>query len=155
MTDNTNGSNDNTETTPKAPRVVKHRDEKIKDLREDIVELQARIAKKEELLSALTTEAENEESIANLAAGDAITFAFGRAATRRVQSGVVRAVQRTDGNVLLKVETGEGFDAQLVLIDAGAVLLTGEQVEAEEARIAAAKAKAEEEAAAEAAGGEA
>lgn len=131
-------------TAPKKPRVVKHRDEKIKDLREDIAKLEGQMGRKYEQLDALLLEAENEQAIARLADGDAISYAFGRAATRRIRSGVVRAVAENDkGLVQIKVETGEGFESEFNIIDASAVLLTPEQVEAEQARIDAAQAAAE------------
>ncbi len=128
----------------KAPRVVKHRDEKIKDLREDLVALQEKMDKKAAQLQALVTEAENEEAIANLSEGDTVSYAFGRAATRRIRSGVIRATTTNEkGVVQLKVETGEGFDSEFNIIDSSAVLLTPEQIEAEQARIDEARAKAE------------
>lgn len=131
-------------TAPKKPRVIKHRDEKIKDLREDIAKLEGQMGRKYEQLDALLLEAENEQAIARLADGDAISYAFGRAATRRIRSGVVRAVAENDkGLVQIKVETGEGFESEFNIIDASAVLLTPEQVEAEQARIDAAQAAAE------------
>jgi len=145
-------SNENTgDNTEKKPRVVKHRDEKIKDLQVDIEELQAKIAKKNELLAALQNEAENESAIAKLQDGDAISYEFGRAATRRIRSGVVRAVAENDkGIVQIKVETGEGFESEFNIIDASNVLLTAEQVEAAQARIDTANAEAAAKAAAEA-----
>lgn len=134
--------------TPKKPRVIKHRDAKIEDLREDIVKLQAQQQRKQDQLDALLMEAENEQAIANLSDGDAISYAFGRAATRRIRSGVVRAVAENDkGLVQIKVETGEGFESEFNIIDASAVLLTPEQVETEQARIDAAQAAAEAKAA--------
>lgn len=137
-----------TDNTEKKPRVIKHRDAKIEDLREDIAKLQERIEKRQLQLSTLEQEAENEEAIANLAEGDSVSYVFGRAATRRIRSGVVRAVNTNDkGVVMLKVETGEGFDSEFNIIDASGVLLTPEQVEAEQARIDAAIEKAEAKAA--------
>lgn len=131
--------------TTKKPRVVKHRDEKIKDLREDIAKLEGQMGRKLEQLDALLLEAENEQAIARLSDGDAISYVFGRAATRRIRNGVVRAVATNDkGIVQIKVETGEGFESEFNIIDASAVLLTPEQVEAEQARIDAAQAAAEE-----------
>lgn len=148
MTENT------TAAPPKAPRVVKHRDEKIKDLGVDIAELQAKIAKKNEQLAALQQEADNEAAITNLKEGDGVSYVFGRAATRRIRSGVVRAVSVNDkGITMLKVETGEGFESEFNIIDASGVLLTAEQVEAEQARIDAAVAEAKAAADAEAAKG--
>lgn len=140
--------NDNTD--QKKPRIVKHRDEKIKDIREDIEKLMEKVQKKEDQLAVLVQEAENEEAINNLTDGDAISYVFGRAATRRIRNGVVRAVAENDkGLVQIKVETGEGFESEFNIIDASAVLLTPEQVQAEQDRID------EAQRAAEAQGGEA
>ena len=131
------------QTNEQTTRTVKHRDEKMADLLIDIAALQEKINKKQAQYDALKMEADNEEAIAALQPGDNVSYAFGRAATRRIRSGVVRAVNTNDKGVTqLKVETGEGFDSEFNIIDASAVLLTAEQVEAEQARIDAAAAEA-------------
>ncbi len=100
-------------------------------------------AKKQEQLDALELEAANEQAIKDLSEGDGISYVFGRASTRRIRSGVVRAVSVNDkGITMLKVETGEGFDSEFNIIDASGVLLTAEQVQAEQARIDTATAEA-------------
>lgn len=132
-------------TSAKAPRAVKHIDEKIADLKLDIISLMEKVNKKNEQLDALEMEAANEQAIKDLSEGDGISYVFGRAATRRIRSGVVRAVSVNDkGITMLKVETGEGFDSEFNIIDASGVLLTAEQVQAEQARIDEAAAKAAE-----------
>ena len=136
---------------------VNFRDVKKAQLAEDIAKLEAKLNAAREKLANIDTEVENEERLAALAEGDAISYAYGRAATRKVRSGVVRAIAKNDkGLVQLKVETGEGFESEFNIIDASSVLFTPEQVEAENAKIAAALVElAEKEAAkaAEAAGG--
>ncbi len=140
MNDQTNTA---AQTEAKAPRAVKHIDEKIADLQLDIIGLIEKQAKKQEQLDALELEAANEQAIKDLSEGDGISYVFGRASTRRIRSGVVRAVSVNDkGITMLKVETGEGFDSEFNIIDASGVLLTAEQVQAEQARIDTATAEA-------------
>lgn len=121
----------NENTTPSTEEVVtiSHRDAKLNDLREDLVAAQAKVTKIEERIAALSLEAENEQAIAELAPGSEVSYTYGRAANRRILSGVVRFVGTNDkGVVQLKVETGTGFDSEFNLIDASALLLTAEQI---------------------------
>lgn len=124
-----------TKPTEKKPRVVKHRDERIKDLREDIAALEAK-------LNALLQDAANEEAIANIEAGSEVAYVYGRAPQRRVLSGVVRAAGKNAAGLLqLKVEFGSGLDAEFHLIDAGSLLLNADQIDA--AKVASEQANAE------------
>ena len=135
----------NTEATTE---VVNHRDAKLADLREDLVKAYEKVAKIKEKIEAIEREIANEEAIKAIAPGSAVTYIFGRAANKRIMNGTVRVVGENDkGVVQMKVETGEGFDAEFHLIDASALLLSEEQVSAAEAEIEAAKAEAEAKAA--------
>lgn len=139
---------------------ISHRDAKLNDLREDRVAVLAKLTKVDERIAALELEAVNEQAIAELAPGSEVSYTYGRAANRRIMSGIVRFVGTNDkGVVQLKVETGSGFDSEFNLIDASALLLTAEQIiaaqEAIDIVVAEARAAAEvaaKEAAAKAAG---
>lgn len=127
-----------TEQTPPVP----YREAKTAELQEKLKEAQAKVAKIEAQIAAFEADAANEEAINNLSSGDTVAYVYGRAANKRVLSGVVRYVGKTDkGAVQLKVETGEGLDAEFNLIDSTALLLTQEQVVAAQAAIDAEKAK--------------
>lgn len=128
---------------------VNFRDVMAAQLAEDIAKAEAKLQKLRDKLANFENEAANEERIAALAEGDAISYGYGRAATRKIRSGIIRAVAKNDkGLVQLKVETGEGFESEFNIIDSGAVLFTTEQLEAEQARIDAAVKEAAEAAAA-------
>lgn len=132
------------DTTTTAPAPIKHRDAKIADLNADIADLRKKIERKEEQRTLLEQEAANEQAISELAEGSKVAYLYGRALNKRVLQGTVRYVGTNDKNVTqLKVETGEGLDAEFNLIDASALLLTVEQVEAAQAEIDKAKADAE------------
>lgn len=141
MTENTN------------EQTISHRDAKLKDLREDIAELNAKIEKKQAQILLLEQEATNEAAIEALKQGDSVAYVYGRALNKRVLSGTVLIAGKTDkGAVQLKVQFGDGFDAEFHLIDGTSLLFTAEQVEAAQSEIDKAKADAAAEAAAKAAG---
>lgn len=129
------------------------------ELNEQIEKAEAKVAKLKQQLSDLLAGAENESRIEALAEGDTVSYGYGRAATRKLRNGIIRAIAKNEkGLVQLKVETGEGFESEFNIIDATSLLFTPDQVAAEQARIdaavaeaaAAAEAKAAAEAAAEA-----
>ncbi|WWO60234.1 hypothetical protein [Xanthomonas phage SB3] len=115
-------------------------------------ELELRISKDSERLEKLREQRASADAVAALDAGDNVTFAFGRAATRVIESGRIVAKATNDkGVVQFNVFTGEGIHAKTVLIDSSAVLLTEAAIEAEQraiedAKIEAAKVQAEKEA---------
>lgn len=123
MTDNTNAATDAnlpaTNEGKKGPRVVRARDEIIADLKEDIVALQAKLAKLEADKAA-------EEQLEALAVGDAVSFVYGRADNRRIESGSVIAAGRNDKGVFqFNVLTGEGLTSETKLIGAAAIVPPG------------------------------
>lgn len=127
---------------------VNFRDVMAAQLAEDIAKVEAKLQKLLDKKANFENEIANEERIAALAEGDTISYGYGRAATRKIRSGIIRAVAKNDkGLVQLKVETGEGFESEFNIIDSGSILFTAEQVDAEQARIAAAVAEAAEAAA--------
>lgn len=122
-------TNENTTPSTDDTVTISHRDAKLNDLREDLATAQAKVAKIAERIAALELEAENEQAIADLKPGAEVSYTYGRAANRRILSGVVRFVGTNDkGVVQLKVETGTGFDSEFNLIDASALLITAEQI---------------------------
>lgn len=100
----------------KGPRVVKHIDVRIEEAREDVNKAQAR-------LDALIAERNNRERYENLAAGQSVSFEFGRAEKRRVVTGTIQSIHDDGkGGKTLVVLTGEGLDQQINKIAATSVL---------------------------------
>jgi hypothetical protein len=139
-------SNENTNAaTDTAP--VSHYEAKRIELVEDIAAAQAKVDKLIASLAKLDAGQANAAAIEALTAGDSVAYVFGRGDKRRVLNGIVRATNKNDKGVLqLKVETGEGFDAEFNLIDSAALLLSAEEVEAAQQEIEKAKADAAEKA---------
>lgn len=137
-----------------APQTVTHTEAKLAELREDRVKAQAKVDAIDSKIEALLRTSANEAAIDALKSGDSVAYVYGRALNKRVLQGTVRATGKNDKNILqLKVESGEGLDAEFHLIDSSALLFTAEEVEAANAEISAAKAEAEAAAAAKAAEG--
>ncbi|UVB02992.1 hypothetical protein IVIADoCa2_15 [Xanthomonas phage vB_Xar_IVIA-DoCa2] len=123
---------------------VSHTEVKLAELREDRLKAMEKVNKIDEKIAALENAAANEAAIEALKAGDAVAYVYGRALNKRVLSGTVSATKKNDkGIVQLKVEHGEGFDAEFHLIDATALLFSSEEIEKAQADIDAAKAAAE------------
>lgn len=123
---------------------VSHTEVKLAELREDRLKAMEKVNKIDEKIAALENAAANEAAIEALKAGDAVAYVYGRALNKRVLSGTVSATKKNDkGIVQLKVEHGEGFDAEFHLIDATALLFNSEEIEKAQADIDAAKAAAE------------
>ncbi len=125
-------------------QTISHTEAKINELREDRAKAQAKVDAIDAKIEALLRTAANDAAIEALAPGSSVAYVYGRALNKRVLSGVVRATNKTDkGVVQLKVETGEGFDAEFNLIDATALLFSADEIEAAQAEIDEAKAEAE------------
>ncbi|UGL61191.1 hypothetical protein [Xanthomonas phage MUD8-T1] len=108
---------------------VGHYEAKRVELLEDIAKAQAKVDGLTEKLAKLDAVEANSAAIEALSAGDAVSYVFGRALNKRVLSGVVVATGKNDKGVLqLKVQTGEGLDAELNLIDSSALLMSAEEV---------------------------
>lgn len=136
-------------------QTVSHTEAKLAELREDRAKAQAKVDAIDAKIEALLRTAANEAAIESLSAGDAVSFVFGRAANKRILTGVIRATNKTDKGLLqFKVETGEGFDTEFSIIDSSALLFSTEEIEAAQAAINEAKAEAEAAAAAKAQGAE-
>lgn len=132
---------------------VSHYEAKRAELLEDISKAQAKVDALTDKLAKLDAVEANSAAIEALTAGDAISYVFGRALNKRVLSGVIIATGKNDKGVLqLKVQTGEGLDAELNLIDSSALLLTADEVVAAQAEIDKAIADAQAAAAAKAQG---
>lgn len=61
-------------------------------------------------------------TLANLSAGDVIEYMYGRGENRKQYAGVVNGVAETDKGKRVKVTTGEGFDAEIHVIDPSAIV---------------------------------
>lgn len=75
----------------------------------------------------LTNEINNAEALKNLGIGSVITIKQGRKfadkdTTRIVKATVIGKQDQEDGSTLYKVSYGEGFDADVAVINAGAIL---------------------------------
>ena len=109
--------------------VVSHYEDKRVELVEDIAKAQTRVDKLVEQLTKLDAAEQYAAAIEALTAGDAVSYVYGRALNKRVLSGVVIATGKNDKGVLqLKVQTGEGLDAELNLIDSSALLMSADDV---------------------------
>jgi uncharacterized small protein (DUF1192 family) len=123
MTDNTNTEQTNETATTKqgarGPRVVKHRDVKIAELREDIAALQAKLDK-------LEAEAAAEQQLESLGQGSVVSFVYGRGEKRRVETGTIIASGKNEkGNFQFNVLVGEGLNSTLRLVGAAAIVPPG------------------------------
>ena len=99
----------------------------------------AKVHKIDQKLDALEKAEQNAAAIAALSGGDSIAYVYGRAANKRVLSGIIRATNTNDKGVRqFKVEYGTGFDAEFHLIDQNSLLMSDEEVEAAQAEIDAA-----------------
>ena len=97
-----------------------------KTLPEKIEALEKRIADDSEKLAELIAERDNADRLSGVVAGTHVTIKLGRKFkdkdTTRVVPGVVVAVKEDDdGDKLLKVQIGDGFDAEYVVVGPGAI----------------------------------
>ena len=98
-----------------------------KTLPEKIEALEQRIEADLVKLEELRAERDNSERLAGVGAGTHVHIKMGRKFkdkdTTRIVSGVVVAVKEDEdtGDKLLKVQVGDGFDAEYVVVGLGAV----------------------------------
>lgn len=97
-----------------------------KTLPEKIEALEKRIADDTEKLAELIAERDNADRLSGVVSGTHVTIKLGRKFkdkdTTRVVPGVVVAVKEDDdGDKLLKVQIGDGFDAEYVVVGLGAI----------------------------------
>ena len=97
-----------------------------KTLPEKIEALEKRIADDSEKLAELIAERDNADRLSGVVAGTHVSIKLGRKFkdkdTTRVVPGVVVAVKEDDdGDKLLKVQIGDGFDAEYVVVGLGAI----------------------------------
>jgi hypothetical protein len=90
--------------------------------------LKDRIAADTAKLAELEAAAAAGNAMANLASGDVIEFLFGRGETRKQRAGVVLGVAETDKGKKIKVQTGEGFDAEILVISPDAIVAVAEDI---------------------------
>lgn len=118
---------------------VSHTEVKLAELREDRAKAMEKVHKIDAKIEALEKAEQNAAAVAALSDGDSIAYIYGRAANKRVLSGVIRATNTNDKGVRqFKVEYGTGFDAEFHLIDQNALLMSQEEVEAAQNEIDAA-----------------
>ena len=97
-----------------------------KTLAEKIEALELRIESDTAKLAEFIAERDNAERLAGVTAGTHVAVKLGRKFkdkdTTRVVPGIVVAVKEDDdGDKLLKVQVGDGFDAEYVIVGLGAV----------------------------------
>jgi hypothetical protein len=90
--------------------------------------LKDRIAADTAKLAELEAAAAAGNAMANLASGDVIEFMFGRGETRGKRAGVVLGIADVDGKKRIKVQTGEGFDAEILVIAPDAIVAVAEDI---------------------------
>lgn len=90
--------------------------------------LKARIAADTAKLAELEAAAAAGNAMANLASGDVIEFMFGRGETRKQRAGVVLGIAETDKGKRIKIQTGEGFDAEILVISPDAIVAVAEDI---------------------------
>lgn len=97
-----------------------------KTIAEKIEALEKRVENDTAKLEELIAERDNAERLAGVGPGTHVTVKLGRKFkdkdTTRVVPGIVVAVKEDDdGDKLLKVQVGDGFDAEYVIVGLGAV----------------------------------
>lgn len=88
--------------------------------------LKARIAADTAKLAEMEAAAAAGNAMEKLASGDVIEFMFGRGETRKQRAGVVLGIAEVDGKKRIKVQTGEGFDAEILVIAPDAIVAVAE-----------------------------
>ncbi|WP_155754006.1 hypothetical protein [Burkholderia vietnamiensis] len=91
-----------------------------------IESLKARIAADTAKLAEMEAAAAAGSAMDKLASGDVIEFMFGRGETRKQRAGVVLGIADTDKGKRIKVQTGEGFDAEILVISPDAIVAVAE-----------------------------
>ena len=123
----TNAAIDSAVTAAEAVAAVTEVRQRVKKtLAEKIEALELRIESDTAKLAEFIAERDNAERLAGVGAGTHVTVKLGRKFkekdTTRVVPGIVVAVKEDDdGDKLLKVQVGDGFDAEYVIVGLGAV----------------------------------
>lgn len=127
--------NNNAAAATKAPRVTKTIEVRVEEARTAVAKAQATLA-------ALESELNNRTRFENLAAGQVVSFEFGRAEKRRTLSGTILSVHEDPkGGKLLVVQSGEGLDIQINKVPASSIIFDGEAAAEEPAAVAEAAAE--------------
>ena len=88
-------------------------------LLQKMTQLQQSIVADTEKFNILKAEYDVIEALNSVAVGTAVSIKIGRAETTRVVDGVVIAVKiEEDGSAKYKVQYGEGFDADIAVVNA-------------------------------------
>lgn len=127
MTDETTFDQESAVSAAEAVAAVTETKARVKKtLPEKIEALEKRIADDTEKLAELIAERDNADRLSGVVSGTHVTIKLGRKFkdkdTTRVVPGVVVAVKEDDdGDKLLKVQIGDGFDAEYVVVGLGAI----------------------------------
>lgn len=133
MKGNTMNSNENnaiesaTTEAAAAPVVAKPKLSYMEKITARAQMLAARITTDTEEYNQIVAQINNVEALKNLNTGSKVTFKAGRKfadrdTTRIVEAVIVGAAAQEDGSMLYKVSFGEGFDAEVAVINAGQIL---------------------------------
>lgn len=110
-------ANGETVTTPAVPKTRK---EKLSDR---IEVLEKRIASDNAELAEKKLQLESVDRLASVAAGSNVIIRVGRAETSREVSATILGVKTTDsGDIRYKASFGEGFDAEVVIIQESQII---------------------------------
>jgi hypothetical protein len=90
--------------------------------------LRAKAAEYTAKADALEAAEKAGNTLANLASGGVIEFMFGRGETRKQRAGVVLGIAETDKGKRIKIQTGEGFDAEILVISPDAIVAVAEDI---------------------------
>lgn len=107
-----------------------------------ILTLEAKAAAAIEKFEKASADYEAQAAVRSISTGDAVTFQYGRAATKAIHSGTVIGVAQDKTGLQFNVLSGEGINSRTYLIGAAAVLLTADDVSAVELEIEEAQAEA-------------
>jgi hypothetical protein len=94
----------------------------------NVATLRAKAAEYTAKADALEATEKAGNAMANLASGDVIEFLFGRGETRKQRAGVVLGIAEVEGKKKIKVQTGEGFDAEILVIAPDAIVAVAEDI---------------------------
>lgn len=105
-----------------------------------LLTLELRAANAVEKFAKAKAEYDAQSAVRDLNPGDAVTFQFGRAATKEVRTGSILAIGESASGLQFNILSGEGINSKTSLVSADAILLTPEAIERVEQEIAEAKA---------------
>lgn len=93
-----------------------------------VAALRAKAAEYTAKADTLEAAEKSTNAMSTLASGDVIEFVFGRGENRKQRAGVVLGIAETDKGKRIKIQTGEGFDSEILVIDPSAIVAVAEDI---------------------------